>query len=87
MISPYERSDLIHIMKMNGLTMADSGSARLEFAGQINGNNYRVKILAVESLLQLVVRFNGEVVCSEMLRSIDDLKIFLEEHLYKFLEV
>jgi len=62
MISPYERSDLIHIKKMNGLTLADTDSARLEFAGQINGNNYRVKILAVESLPQLVVRFNGEVV-------------------------
>jgi hypothetical protein len=87
MITSYERSDLIHIMKMNRLVLVDSDSAQIEFAGQINGNDYRVKILAVESVPQLVVRLNGEVVCSETLKSIDDLKIFLEERLYKFFEV
>jgi hypothetical protein len=87
MITAYERSDLIHIMKMNRLLLADSDSAQLEFAGQINGNDYRVKILAIENLPQLVVWSNGEVVCNETLRSIDDLKIFLEERLYKFFEV
>ncbi len=86
MITSYERADLIHIMKMNSFILADSDSAQLEFTGQINGKDYRVKILAVESSPQLVVRSNGEVLCSETLRSIDDLKIFLEERLYKFFD-
>ena len=87
MITADERSDLIHIMKMNRLSLAESDSAQLEFTGQIGGKDYRIKILAVESTPQLVVRANGEVVCNETLRSIDDLKIFLEERLYKFFEV
>lgn len=87
MITSYERSDLIHIMKMNRFILADSDSAQLEFAGQINGKDYWVNILVVESSPQLVVRSNGEVVYNEMLRSVNDLKIFLEERLYKFFEV
>jgi hypothetical protein len=87
MITTYERSDLIHIMKMNRLALADSDTAQLEFSGQINGNDYRVKILMVESSPMLIVRSNGEVLCNETLKSIDDLKIFLEERLYKFYEV
>jgi hypothetical protein len=72
-------------MKMNRLGLADSDSAQLEFAGEIAGRSYRVKILAVESAPQLIIDSDGEVLCHETLRSVDDLKIFLEERLYKYL--
>jgi hypothetical protein len=84
MITADERSDLIHIMKMNRLSLADSDSAQLEFTGQVNNSNYRIKILAVESSPQLIIQSNGEVICNENLRSVDDLKIFLDERLYQF---
>ena len=87
MITTYERSDLIHIMKMNRLSLADSDSAQLEFTGRINEKDYLVRILAVESSPQLVIESNGEEICRENLRSVDDLKIFLEERLYQFITV
>jgi hypothetical protein len=86
MITADERSDLIHIMKMNRLILADSDSAQLEFTGRVNDRDYRIKILAVESSPQLLIHSNGEVVCNENMRSVDDLKIFLEERLYRLLE-
>lgn len=84
MITADERSDLIHIMKMNRLNLADSDSAQLEFIGHVNEKDYRIKILAVESSPQLIIQSNGEVICNENLRSVDDLKIFLDERLYQF---
>ena len=82
----YERSDLIHIMKMNRLTLNDSDTAQLEFSGQVKGKNYRITILVVEDLPQIFIKRDGEVIYSETIKSIDDLKIFLEERLYKYLE-
>lgn len=87
MITAYEQSDLIHIMKMNRLSLADSDSAQMEFTGQFSGKDYSVKVPAVESSPQLIIKEDGEVVCNETLRSIDDLKIFLEERLYQFFVV
>lgn len=87
MISAYERSDLIHIMKMNRFILSDSDTAHLEFDGQVKGKDYRITILVVEDLPRVSIKQNGEVVYSETVKSIDDLKIFLEERLYKFLEV
>jgi hypothetical protein len=85
MITAHERSDLIHIMKMNRLSLTDSDSAQMEFAGPINGKHYRVKILAVESSPQLIVTGGGEVLCNETMSSVDDLKIFLGERFYHYL--
>lgn len=87
MITAYERSDLIRIMKMNRLILADSDSAQLEFTGRVNDKDYQIKIIAVETSPQLVVRSNGEVLFNKALSSVDDLKIFLEERLYKIFEV
>jgi hypothetical protein len=87
MITAYERSDIIHIMKMNRFILSDSDTAQLEFDGQVNGKDYRITILVVEDLPRVSIKQNGEVVYSETVKSIDDLKIFLEERLYKFLEV
>ena len=85
MMTTYERSDLIHIMKMNRLTLSDSDTAQLEFNGQVKGKNYLVTILVVEDLPQVSIKQDGEVIYSETIKSIDDLKIFLEERLYKYL--
>ncbi len=86
MITTYERSDIIHIMKMNRFTLIDSDTAHLEFSGQVKGKNYRITILVVEDLPQIFIKQDGEVIYSETIKSIDDLKVFLEERLYKYLE-
>jgi hypothetical protein len=86
MMTPYERSDIIHIMKMNRLTLVDSDSAHLSFSGQIKDKDYQINILAAENLPSVVIKQNGTVIVNEMVKSIDDLKIFLEERLYKYLE-
>jgi hypothetical protein len=85
MMTTYERSDLIHIMKMNRLTLSDSDTAQLEFSGQVKGKNYRITILVVGDLPQIFIKRDGEVIYSETIKSIDELKIFLEERLYKYL--
>ncbi len=86
MITAYERSDLIHIMKMNRFTLNDSDTAQLEFGGQVKGKDYQITILVVEDLPQIFIKQKAKTVLNETVKSIDDLKIFLEERLYKFLE-
>ncbi len=85
-MTAYERSDIIHIMKMNRLLLIDSDTAQLEFGGQVREKDYRITILVVEDLPQVSIKQNGKEIYSDTLESIDDLKIFLEERLYKFLE-
>ncbi len=87
MITSYERSDLIHIMKMNWLALSDSDTVHLEFGGQVKGKDYQITILVVEDLPQIFINKDGKVIFNETVKSIDDLKIFLEERLYKYLEV
>ncbi len=87
MINDYERSDIVHIMKMNRLTLSDSDTGHLSFNGQVKGKDYQIIILFVEDLPQVSIRQNGQLVFNETVRSVDDLKIFLEERLYKYLEV
>ena len=87
MITSYERSDIIHIMKMNRFTLSDSDTAQLEFGGQVKGKSYQIKILVVEDLPRISIEQNGEAVFNDTVKSLDDLKIFLEERLYKYLEV
>jgi len=87
MMTTYERSNIIHIMKMNRLTLIDSDTAQLEFTGQVKGKNYRITILVVEDLPRVFIKQDGELVFEDTVKSIDDLKIFLEERLYKYIEV
>lgn len=87
MMTINERSDIIYIMKMNRLMLSDSDTAQLEFGGQVKGKAYQVTILVVEDLPQIFIKQDGEVIYSETIKSVDDLKIFLEERLYKYLEV
>ncbi len=87
MFNEHERSDIIHIMKMNRFTLGDSDTAQLEFGSQIKGKSYKIKILVVEDLPRISIQQNGEAVFNDTVKSVDDLKIFLEERLYKYLEV
>ncbi len=87
MITSHERSDIIHIMKMNHLALIDSDSANLNFIGQIKGKDYQINVLVVEDSPQLDIRKEGEILFNDTIRSIDDLKIFLEERLYKYFDV
>lgn len=87
MMTSYERSDLIHIMKMNRLTLSDADTVHLRFIGQLKGQDYEITILVVEDLPSVVIKKSGAMVYSETVKSVDDLKIFLEERLYKFLDV
>lgn len=73
-------------MKVSRFTMSDSGTAQLEFGGRVKGKDYQITILIVEDLPQIFIKQNGEVLYSETAKSIDDLKIFLEERLYKYFE-
>lgn len=87
MMTTYERSDIIHIMKMNRFTLSDSDTAQLEFTGQVKGKDYQITVLVVEDLPRVFIKRNGEVIYNDTIKSVDDLKIFLEERLYKYLEV
>jgi hypothetical protein len=71
---------------MNRFTLSDSDTAHLEFDGQVKGKSYQIKILVVEDLPRISIEQNGESVFNDTVKSVDDLKIFLEERLYKYLE-
>jgi hypothetical protein len=85
MISSYERSDIIHIMKMNRFSLIDSDTAKLTFSASVMEKDYTVAILMVENEPQLIIKQNESAILNQTLRSVDDLKIFLEERLYQHL--
>jgi hypothetical protein len=74
-------------MRMNHLALIDSDSANLGFAGRIKGKDYQINVLVVEDLPRLAIKKEGEILFNDIFRSIDDLKIFLEEQLYKYSDV
>ncbi len=86
MMTTYECSDIIHIMKMNRLVLSDSDTEHLSFNGQVKGKEYQIIILVVEDLPQIFIKRDGEVIFEDTVKSVDDLKIFLEERLYKYME-
>ncbi len=47
MISAHERADLIHIMKINRLTLSEADTAHLIFNEQATGGDYEVSRRAV----------------------------------------
>ncbi len=71
---------------MNRLTLNDSDTAHLQFNGLIKEKDYQIAIL-VEDLPRVSIKQNGKEIYSDAVESVDDLKIFLEERLYKYLEV
>lgn len=72
MMTIYERSDIIHIMKMNRLALTDSDTAQLEFNGWVKAKDYRITVLAAEGLPRVSIKQNGEVIYSETVKSVDD---------------
>ena len=86
MITSHERSDIIHIMRMHHLGLIDSDSAQLSFAGKIKGEDYQINVLAVEDQPRLSIKKGDETLFNDTVRSIDDLKIFLEERLYNYIK-
>lgn len=86
MLSSYERSDIIHIMKMNRFVLTESDSAQLLFGTRLNDKNYQVNILMIENHPQIIIKKDGRTAFNEIIKSVDDLKIFLEEKFYKFLD-
>ncbi len=85
MISSYERSDIIHIMKMNRFSLTDSDTAHFTFSGSFKEKDFVVEILAAENEPQVKIKQNSSILVSETVKSVDDLKIFLEERLYQHL--
>jgi hypothetical protein len=86
MMNSYERSDIIHIMKMNRMSLEEKDTAQMNFVGEVKGKRYRVMILTVEGIPTISIKENRRMIHSETLRSVDDLKIFLEERMYQYLE-
>ncbi len=62
MITTYECSDIIHIMKMIRLTLTDSDTAHLKFSNQVKGEDYQITVLVVEDLPQIFIKQDGEVI-------------------------
>ena len=87
MMTDHARADVLQIMKINRLTLIDSDSAQLRFAGQIGARLYEISILVIEQLPTVTIKQRGETIFSQTVESIDDLKIFLEERLHTFLTV
>lgn len=86
MINSYERSDIIHIMKMNRFILTDSDTAHLTFSGSFKEKDFVVEILAAENEPQVIIKQNRSLILSESVKSVDDVKIFLEERLYQHLD-
>ncbi len=85
MMTIYERSDILHIMKMNRFELIDSDTAQLRFNSSVKGKNYQITILVIESLPSITIKEAEGIIFSETVKSVDDLKIFLEERLYLYL--
>lgn len=85
MMSTYERADIIHIMKMNRFALIDLDTANLTFSGRVKEKDFNVGILVVENDPQVIIRQNKSVILNQTVKSVDDLKIFLEERLYQSL--
>lgn len=83
--SSHERADLIHIMKVNRLTLIEADTAHLTFNGQIAGSDYEVTVSILEDTTSIVIKKSDKMVHSETVKSVDELKIFLEERLYRYL--
>ena len=73
-------------MKMNRLSLQESDSAHLRFSGQFDRMNYEISITTVESLPILIIKREEAISFQDTLRSVADLKVFLDERLYQYLK-
>jgi hypothetical protein len=85
MMTIYERSDILHIMKMNRFELIDSDTAQLHFNSSLKSGDCQVTILVIDNLPSVTIKQEGKTVFSETIKSVDDLKIFLDERLYLYL--
>ncbi len=85
MMTVHERSDILHIMKMNRFELIDSDTAQLHFNSSVKGGDWQVTILVIDNLPSVTIKQEGKTVFSETVKNVDDLKIFLEERLYLYL--
>ncbi len=53
MMTVYERSDILHIMKMNRFQLIDSDTAQLHFNSSLKGGDCQVTILVIDNLPSL----------------------------------
>ena len=81
MITSYDRTDLLHIIKLNRFMLYESDTAQLNFTRQISGEDYEIGILVIEDLPSVTIERNGHIKNNETPKSVDDLKLFLEESL------
>ena len=65
MISAYERSDLIHIMKMHHFALQDAHTAQLNFSALVKGKKYELNLLVIEDLPSVVIKQNADLLHSE----------------------
>jgi hypothetical protein len=72
-------------MKMNRFSLTDSDTVHLTFNGNSKENDCSVKILTVENEPQIITKQNKLMILSETVKSVDALKIFLEERLNSYL--
>ena len=77
---------MIHIMKMHHFALREADTAQLSFNGQVKGKQYEVNLLVIEDLPSVVIKEDGELLYSETVKSVDDMKIFLDEQLYNYLD-
>ncbi len=64
MISLYERSDIIDIIRMNRLTLTGSDRTHLEFGGRVKDDGYEVAILVMDDAPQEIAKQNGLIIHS-----------------------
>lgn len=86
-MTAHEPFDITHIVKVNRFTLSDSDTAHREFGRQVKEKSDKIKIPVVEGLPQVLIKQHSIVILNEMVKSVDDLKIFLEDRLYKYFEV
>lgn len=85
MISNQDFSDITQLMKMNRFALVDGDTAHLEFAGVFSDKSFSLKVLAAENEPQVALKCNDRVIFSRSHKSIEELKIFLDEKLYLYL--
>ena len=72
MISAHERADLIHIMKVNRLTLIEADTAYLTFNEYASSIDYEITVLIVEDTPSVLIKKNGTLVYSKTVKSVDD---------------
>ena len=64
MISSHERTELIHIMRINRLALGEADTAHLTFNGRTGGSDYEITVLIVEDTPPVVIRKDDTLVYS-----------------------